>query len=193
VSAHNDIDNLFKYGVDVRNRRIFLDYSLDKEGLAGENISESVIRGLTYLDKKDATIEIFVNTPGGYFEEMFAIYDMIRSCKSTIITVGIGEICSAGCLILTCGDKRFAMPNAWFMSHYSSTHISDTIDIARNQMAIWERMQDRWAALMAKHSKHTKKWWNEIHKGETREFWLDAKGMVTHGLVDGIYGETETN
>jgi ATP-dependent protease ClpP protease subunit len=42
---------------------------------------------------------------------------------------------------------------------------------------------------MGEHTNETKTWWK--NKTKQGELWLDAEEMVTHGIVDEIWGEEE--
>jgi len=53
-------------------------------------------------------IEFYITTPGGSLYDMFAIYDMMSSIKEKgcdISTIGIGQVMSAGVLLLAAGTK----------------------------------------------------------------------------------------
>jgi len=54
-----------------------------------------------------APIEFYVSTYGGSANEMFAVYDVIRSIRdqSPVCTFGIGKVMSAGVLLLASGTK----------------------------------------------------------------------------------------
>ncbi len=194
------LDFLFEYGLDLRGRRVFLHWPMEGGGddesflAPGQGPCEQVIRGLLQLDKTtgagDGHIELWINTPGGLVTEMFAIYDVIRSLDNDVWTVGFGEVCSAGCLLLVSGDRRFATPNCAFMSHDCSDELIGEISVIEARLRESRRQWTRWAKLMAKHTAHTQKWWQTIHD-EKRELWLDsdqmkAKGM---GIIDGIWPE----
>lgn len=111
------VDTLFDRGLDLRNRRVFLHSDLEGREKAGDSAVVQVTRALLFLDKTDNEIELWINSPGGEMAEMFGIYDIIRGLKNKITTIGFGEICSAACLLLACGDKRKVTKNSWFMSH----------------------------------------------------------------------------
>ena len=191
LSNQSDLlDHLYDHGMDLRQRRIYLQ-SAFWETYEKENQfdCENAIRSIQYLDKTDGDIEVWVNTPGGSVIQMLALYDVIQACKNKIITIGHGEICSAGCLVLACGDERLATENSWFMFH-SMTAGMDAIKItdAEDRMNATQKMNEQWFELMSKHTNHSKNFWKAKTSGE---FWLSAKEMLQkqHGIIDGIYGE----
>lgn len=184
------LDHLFWHGIDLRERRIFFTggvHDADEE----EALVHYVLRSLKFIDKSqsDRSIQLWIHTLGGDEPTMFALYDAIRCCKSNVITIGTGEISSAGCLLLVAGDERYVTPSAWFMSHFGSVGGIDGLDKrdAKRRVDWSHRMGSQWATLMAEHTNHDKKWWME--KTRDGEFWLSASQMAQkqHGIVDGIW------
>lgn len=188
------LEAMFEHGMDLKKRRVFLHSGMVNEDIDGALFEHGspmsrVVRSLLYLDQTDGDIELWINSPGGEETEMFGLYDVIQTLDNDVDTVGFGEVCSAACLILACGKTRFVTPNCFFMSHASSAVIPAHLDMysAQQRFAFGERMDKRWAQLMARHTKHGTKWWSNLHRGETRELWLDAKQMLSHGIVDEIW------
>lgn len=175
------LEILLEYGICDTQRTIYLN------GEINEVTGSHVQRGLGFLDSGSGDIKVIINTPGGLVSEMFAIYDSIRACKNKIITIGTGEICSAGCLILVAGDVRQCYQNSWFMSHSSSMTIGNLDTWALDdRIKAMKEQENRWAELMASRTKMPIKWWLNVHKKNKRELWLSANEMVAHGIVDSI-------
>jgi len=186
------LDTIFAHGMDVRRRRVFLHApmetgSSDEDAVRDLGAMERVVRALLYLDKTTGPIELWINSPGGLVVEMFGLYDVIQTLDNEVDTVGFGWVCSAAGLILACGKRRYVTPNCFFMSHLSAGDVSGDLLTLEAQVQFDRRLHDRWAALMARHTKHARKWWTEIHEGKTRELWLDAKEMLRHGIADEIW------
>jgi len=192
--GNESFEFLLEHGFDISKRRLYLHSELDRNdgGKAGESSPEILVRSLHYLDsqnKKD--IELWINTPGGSIAEMFGLYDVIQSLSSRVITIGFGEVCSAGCLILACGAERYVTPNCFFMFHtiqyrYEERSTED-IYALENTLHFDKRLWSLWLTSMSKHSKHSKNWWVKQAK-EKKDVWFGAKEMKTHGVIDGIYG-----
>ena len=185
------LDAMFSFGIDLSKRRVFLQCGIEAHDDPGKNISEMVIRGLLFLDKTEGEIELWINTPGGDVDDMFAIYDVIQSCENDVATIGHGQIASAGGLILAAGSKgmRYAMPNALFMAHEFQDGVTDGgTRLQRIHLEQKELGEQRWAKLMGRASGRKKTaafWLNKIQNEP--EFYLDSKGMKTHGVVDAIW------
>lgn len=196
---------LHDYGVDLRKRRIFFHHCMatTTDETPGTHGTEYIIRNLLYLDKSQGDVELWINNPGGYLEEMWGIIDVMESCENLVHTIGYGNISSAGCLLLASGTgTRYATRHASFMWHSGTTDISSDMHWpdARDRMQ-WEiRENERWVECMANKTKpkdsnnraiRTKKgkieyWSDYVNRGG--ELWYDANQMISHGVVDKMWG-----
>lgn len=177
------LGTLFDSGLDLRERRIFL---------GDLNKPNDALRALLFLDRTEGPIELWVNSPGGAIENMFALYDAITTRRNKVTTVGTGSVESAAALILACGDRRLATENCWLMTHAmrvsgGKDDLFERLDTVKAERRWWKR----WAELMARHTKHRAGWWYDLHRKQARELWLDAGEMVAHGLVDEVVPRTE--
>jgi len=181
------LDVLFHYGVDLRARRVFFHGGIGTGEEMGKSPVETVTKALLYLDKTTGGIELWLNTPGGYVAEMWGLFDVIRTRSNVVTTVGFGEVCSAGCLLLAAGDRRLVTPNCWFMWHSQDTdEESGRLIELKHRIRAWERQEKRWLEEMGRLTKKTEGYWSEKMGGE---LWLDAKQLVQHGVADEIIEE----
>ena len=79
----------------LKDRIIFLN------GVIDDNISDSVIAQLLYLNSVDSEKEIslYINSPGGSVSSGLAIYDTIRFIKAPVHTIAMGLAASMASLI----------------------------------------------------------------------------------------------
>lgn len=190
ASVDHKFDLLFDHGLDLKDRKVYLHGTMegkDEEGLE-PGPTEKTIKALLFLDKNPGGIQLWVNTPGGSVVEMFGLYDIIRSLESEVTTIGFGQVCSAGGLILVAGDKRFATRNCMFMSHLGENDLSGDLYTMEDQINFDKKLHERWVELMAKHTSKDKRWWRELHKRK-RELWLSSEDMLKHGIIDDIWGK----
>ena len=180
--THSELDNLLYYGFDPENRRVYLQGEL---GDSDDPVERYATRGLHHLDKTNGRIELWICSPGGVTSEMFALYDVIRGLENKVTTIGFGEVCSAACLLLVAGDRRICTPNAYFMSHDDHWGATGDREQHRATLKIGDRQANRWNTLMGVHTNCDASWWAEQTR-EKRELWLDARQMLTHGIVDEI-------
>jgi ATP-dependent Clp protease, protease subunit len=67
----------------------------------------------------DRDITIYINSPGGSYTAMTAIYDTMQYVRPDIITVCLGQAASAAAILLAGGTpgKRLALPHSRVMIH----------------------------------------------------------------------------
>lgn len=185
---HRDwIDVYFDYGVDTKNRCIFLTQDVDEESVG------NVIKGMYLMENEDSTkpIELRIMSYGGDVYNMFALHDTTRTLRSPIHTIGLGNVQSAAVLLIACGEKgqRWAGENTTFMVHVPSwskdytTQHNHAIDVKES-----ERLWERWYNLMGVYTKKPYKFWRKLCDKKT-DFYFDADQALEFGLIDNIWSE----
>lgn len=178
---------LHDYSVDIETRRVYL-----TDEIEGFHCQEFV-KDLHYLESKDKDkpIIIFVNSPGGSVDQMFFVYDAIKSCRCPVVTVGTGGIYSAAGLILVSGDLRISTNNAFFMAHQMQNIIAGSDNEIEAQVAVGRKFRNRFWDIMGRHTKVPSATWAKqaTTKGEV---WYDAQEMLENGIVDHILKVSET-
>ena len=101
--------------------------------LTNENVSETIkwILSANLVKKPKRVLELYVNTPGGDLYEMFALIDIMKTSYHHISTVGIGQIMSAGFLIMASGSQgyRYIGKNTGIMNHQHSDNLDAKMQI----------------------------------------------------------------
>src|SRR5690606_6034091 len=101
--------------------RLLKDRIIMLSGPIDDNVANSVIAQLLFLDAQDPEkdIYIYINSPGGSVTAGFAIYDTMNFIKADVQTIAMGMAASMGSFLLAAGakGKRFALPNAEIMIH----------------------------------------------------------------------------
>lgn len=154
-------------------------------GPVEDQMSTLVVAQLLLLEsenpKKD--IYMYINSPGGAVTSGLAIYDTMQYISPNIITVCIGQACSMGALLLTAGDKRYALPNSRIMIHQPSAGYSgQATDIeihTKETLKIKNKLNDIFAF-------HTKKDVKEIRKNMERDKFMGAEEAIAFGIIDQI-------
>ena len=97
------------------DRIIFLGVQVDD---ASANDVMAQLLTLEGIDP-DREITIYINSPGGSYTAMTAIYDTMRYVRPDITTVCLGQAASAAAILLAGGTKgkRLALPNSRIMIH----------------------------------------------------------------------------
>lgn len=153
-----------------------------------DEIANAVMAQLLCLQSMDAErqISIYINSPGGSFTALTAIYDTMRYIKPDIQTVCLGQAASAAAVILAAGTKgkRLALPNSRILIHQPATEggygQSSDLEIQAKEIL-------RIRALMEQMlSNDTGKPADEISRDIERDKYLTAQEAVEYGIVDDI-------
>ncbi|MEU5866215.1 ATP-dependent Clp protease proteolytic subunit [Nonomuraea sp. NPDC047529] len=175
VKEMNPYNKLFE------DRIIFLGVQIDD---ASANDVMAQLLTLESLDP-DRDISIYINSPGGSFTAMTAIYDTMQFVRPEIQTVCLGQAASAAAVLLAGGTpgKRFALPNARVLIHQPSTEgggQGSDIEIQAREIL---RMRSLLEDIVAK---HTGKASADIRKDIERDKILSADEAKAYGLIDDI-------
>ena len=134
-------------------------------------------------------IEFIICTGGGSAADMFAIYDSMRVVREDceIGTLGLGEVMSAGVLLLASGTKgcRRIGANCRLMLHSVSAGHHGSIYSLENEFDEFKWMQDRYFAALARESKLKKKQIKKI-LDQKMNVYFDAEQALKYGIVDEI-------
>jgi ATP-dependent Clp protease protease subunit len=141
-------------------------------------------------DDQEKSIRFFINTPGGDETYMLSLYDLIITSPVKIKTVGIGEVSSAGVLLLAAGHERYVSENCVLMSHQGSYSLEGKYEDAKARMEWINWVEKRWAELMARHSGKDTSYWKRITKKEAELWILGGQAIVDAGLADVVITNT---
>jgi ATP-dependent Clp protease protease subunit len=135
----------------------------------------------------DRDIQLYINSPGGSFTAMTAIYDTMRYLKPDVQTVCLGQAASAAAVLLAAGTsgKRFALPNSRILIHQPYTEgtggqISD-LEIQANEII---RMRTLLEQMIADATGKTP---DEVSRDVERDKILTAEQAVEYGLIDQVF------
>lgn len=177
------------YGERIQNpyaklfeeRIIFLGTQIDDVS------ADDVMAQLLCLESLDPErdISIYINSPGGSFTAMTAIYDTMQFVKPQIQTVCLGQAASAASLILAAGTpgKRFILPHSRVLIHqpYSEGRGQGTdIEIQANEVL---RMREEMEGILAL---HTGRAIEDVRADIERDKILTATDAVAYGIVDQV-------
>ena len=153
-----------------------------------DDIANAVMAQLLCLESMDTErdISIYINSPGGSFTALTAIYDTMRFIKPDVQTVCLGQAASAAAVLLAAGTpgKRLALPNSRVLIHQPYTEgqggqISD-LEIQANEII---RMRTLLETMLAE---HTGKDAAEVSRDIERDKILTAEQAVEYGLIDAV-------
>jgi ATP-dependent Clp protease protease subunit len=164
-------------------RIIFLGVQID------DTSANDVMAQLLTLETMDPDrdIVIYINSPGGSFTALTAIYDTMQYVKPEIQTVCIGQAASAAAVLLGAGTKgkRMALPNARILIHQPYIESSGRADLSDLEIQGNEiiRMRTQMEEMLAK---HTGRAIEDVHNDVERDKILTAAEAHEYGLIDQV-------
>jgi ATP-dependent Clp protease protease subunit len=171
------------------DRIIFLGAPVD------DTSADDIMAQLIVLESADPDRDIimYINSPGGSFTALTAIYDTMQYIKPDIQTVCLGQAASAAAVLLSAGTKgkRLALPNARVLIHQPALAGGDygqasDIEIQANEV---QRMRTWLEETLARHSNRDVE---TVRTDIERDKILTAEQAVEYGLVDQVLGSRKT-
>ncbi|MHB9849524.1 ATP-dependent Clp protease proteolytic subunit [Streptomyces krungchingensis] len=141
---------------------------------------------LEYL-APDQDISLYINSPGGSFSAMTAIYDTMQFVTCDVETTCLGQAASAAAVLLAGGTpgKRFALPGARVLIHQPS--LPEPVQGQASDLAIQAEELIRTRGLLEEMLvRHTGQSPERVAADIERDKILDAPAAVAYGLVDRI-------
>jgi ATP-dependent Clp protease, protease subunit len=153
-----------------------------------DDIANAVMAQLLCLQAMDSDrdISIYINSPGGSFTALTAIYDTLRYLKPDVQTVCLGQAASAAAVLLAAGTKgkRMALPNSRILIHQPYTEGSygqaSDIEIQANEIL---RMRTLLEQMI---SENTGRSTEEVSRDIERDKILTAEQAIEYGLIDQV-------
>jgi ATP-dependent Clp protease protease subunit len=171
------------YAKLFEDRIIFLGVQVDDAS------ADDIMAQLLVLESQDPDRDIvmYINSPGGSFTAMTAIYDTMQYIRPQIQTVVLGQAASAAAVIAAAGSpgKRLALPNARILIHQPAVgeagrgQASD-IEIQAKEIL---RLRTWLEETLVKHSKHDLV---RINRDLERDTILSADEAFEYGLIDQV-------
>jgi ATP-dependent Clp protease protease subunit len=177
------------YGIKTTNpytklfeeRIIFLGVQIDDAS------ANDVMAQLLCLESADPDRDIllYINSPGGSFTALTAIYDTMQYVRPDIQTVCMGQAASAAAVLLAAGTpgKRLALPNARILIHQPYSEgggQGSDIEIQAREIL---RMRTQLETMLSRHSGKTL---DAVRKDIERDKILTADEAKSYGLIDQV-------
>ena len=135
-------------------------------------------------------MDLIISTPGGNADDMFAIYDIMRSVRENVPvrTKGIGKVMSAGVVLLSAGTKgeRSIVANCRVMLHsVIGGHVGPMHQLD-NEMEEIRNIQTQYITVLAEETNMTKRYLRNLMKKKVNVY-LSAQEAVNLGIADKIF------
>jgi len=184
MNESNPYNKLFE------ERIIFLGVQIDDAS------ANDVMAQLICLESTDPDRDIimYINSPGGSFTALTAIYDTMMFVRPDISTVCMGQAASAAAVLLAAGTpgKRMALPNSRVLIHQphggteGAMQISD-LDIQAKEI---QRMRELMEKMLAQHTGQTE---DQVRLDIERDKIFTGEEAKAYGLVDNVIESRKLN
>ncbi|NLE98068.1 MAG: ATP-dependent Clp protease proteolytic subunit [Propionibacterium sp.] len=153
-----------------------------------DDVANAVMSQLLVLQSMDSErpISIYLNSPGGSFTALTAIYDTMRYIKPDVQTVCLGQAASAAAVLLAAGTKgkRLALPNSRILIHQPATEggrgQSSDLEIQAKEIL---RIRSLMEEMLAEDTGQSVE---KISKDIERDKFLTAEEAKEYGIIDDI-------
>lgn len=165
----------------LQERIIFFGQELDAA------LANMIVAQMLHLQAEapERDIRLYINSPGGDMNALFAVYDTMQVLSCDIQTVCIGQAASAAAVILAGGTpgKRLALPTARILIHQphgGAQGQSTDLELAVKEMV---HLRDRMVRCLVEDTGQEEE---RIRADIDRDFILRGDEAVAYGLVDQI-------
>ena len=169
------------------DRIIFIGTPID------DGVANVVVAQMLHLaaSAPERDIQLYINSPGGSFTAMMAIYDTIQFVPPDVATLCVGQAASSAAILLAAGapGKRAVLEHARVLLHQPHTELSrgSMSDLAL-EAAELERIRSEAEAILARHTGRTP---DRVRNDTDRALVLRGAQAVDYGVADTVPGRAE--
>jgi len=150
-------------------------------------VANLVCAQLLHLESEnpDRDISLYINSPGGDINSLFAIYDTMQYIKPDLTTICFGQAASAAAVLLAAGTKgkRLALPHSRILIHQpyagAEGQVSD-IELASREI---QRLKTQLEEVLARHTGQSAE---KVHDDTDRDFVMTAAEARDYGIIDEV-------
>ena len=166
----------------LNERIIFLGTEID------DGVANVVIAQLLHLESAnpEQEISIYLNSPGGSFTSLMAIYDTMTFVQAPISTFCVGQAASTAAVLLAGGDpgRRFVLQHARVLlgqpaSNGQQGTVSDLSLAAKEMVRIRSQVEE----VLSRHTHHDAA---TLRADMDRDKVLTAEEAVAYGVADEV-------
>ncbi|MBA2553527.1 MAG: ATP-dependent Clp protease proteolytic subunit [Geodermatophilaceae bacterium] len=176
------------YNKLFEERIIFLGVQVDDAS------ANDVIAQLICLESTDPDRDIlmYINSPGGSFTALTAIYDTMMFVRPDIQTFCMGQAASAAAVLLAAGTpgKRSALPYSRILIHQPSGEGSGSLSDLEIQADEIQRVRNQMEKILARHTGQSV---DTIRADIERDKIFGAEEAKAYGLVDNVIESRKLN
>lgn len=165
----------------LSDRIIFVGTEID------DGVANVVMAQLLHLESvsPDLQIGLYINSPGGSFSALTAIYDTMDFIRPDIATTCMGQASSAAAVLLAAGTpgKRTVLRHAKVMLHQPSSQAQGTLPDLAIQAKEVAKVRAEMDAILSRHTGHAVE---KIRNDTDRNRTFTAQEAVDYGLADQV-------
>jgi ATP-dependent Clp protease protease subunit len=164
----------------LSERIIFLGTEID------DGVANVVMAQLLHLDSEGGSeIGLYINSPGGSFSALTAIYDTMQFVRSDVATICMGQASSAAAVLLAAGapGKRSVLRHAKVMLHQPSSQARGTLPDLAVQAKEVAQVRAEMEEILSNHTGHPI---NKIRIDTDRQRLFTAEQAVAYGIADQV-------
>ena len=170
----------------LRDRIIFLGEEID------DDLANSIVAQLLLLDSENSEkdIMLYINSPGGVITAGMAIYDTIKSIRSDVSTICLGQAASMGAFLLSSGTKgkRLALPHSRVLIHQPLGGAQGQATDIEIQAAEIIRIKKSLNEILASNTGQSIK---KIEKDTDRDYIMTPQEALEYGMIDKVVSRDE--
>ena len=176
------------YNKLFEERIIFLGVQVDDAS------ANDIIAQLICLESNDPDRDIlmYINSPGGSFTALTAIYDTMMFVRPDIQTFCMGQAASAAAVLLAAGTpgKRMALPYSRVLIHQPSGEGSGSLSDLEIQAEEIQRVRQQMEKILARHTGQSEE---QIRADIERDKIFGAEEAKEYGLIDNVIPSRKLN
>ena len=182
IEKTNGVERAYDlYSKMLKDNIIFVGTPID------DGVANVVCAQLLHLESEnpDKDINLYINSPGGDINALFAIYDTMTYIKPDVTTICYGQAASAAAVLLAAGTpgKRLALPHSRILIHQpyagAQGQVSD-LEIASREI---QRLKESLEQLLAS---HTGQPIEKIREDTDRDYVMTADEAKEYGIIDEV-------
>lgn len=144
-----------------------------------------IVSQLIFLEAEnpELPITLYINSPGGSVSDGLSIVDTMNFISCPVNTICMGTAASMGAVILSCGQKRFALPNSKVMIHQPAAGFSGQGSDVEIYINLFKESKRNLTKIIADNCNRP---FEEVLRDMERDKYLNAQESVDYGIVDEI-------
>jgi ATP-dependent Clp protease, protease subunit len=165
----------------LSERIVFLGTEID------DGVANVVMAQLLHLEAASPDLEIclYINSPGGEYSALTAIYDTMQFIRPDVATVCMGQASSAAAVLLAAGapGRRSVLPHAKVLLHQPSSQARGTLPDLAIQAKEVAQVRAEVDEILSRHTGHPVA---KIRADTDRNKTFTAREAIDYGLADEV-------